>query len=253
MFSSVRVLENWPMLIADEICERKGLRPACSYLKLRNGLEFAIAPGSPASRHVFEEIFFSCVYEQNGPIEEEDCVIDIGAHVGFFALKAASLAKRGKVYAFEPCSQHFNRLVSNVRSNGLSNVEVSREAVWKECRKVEFRYALTDLEPSLTSLCDLGGSERETVSAVTLDRIFERHRLEHCDLLKIDAEGAEYEILFSVTAPLLRVIRRIALEWHRFDSNHKPAELAHYLLSRGFEVEAGEYSTLTGYLYARRS
>ena len=35
-------------------------------------------------------------------LKEDSIVIDIGAHIGCFAVRAAKIAKKGKVYCFDP-------------------------------------------------------------------------------------------------------------------------------------------------------
>src|SRR5580693_402829 len=48
--------------------------------------------------------------------------IDVGAHVGFYALLAAHANPAGHVVAFEPMPAIHARLARNVRMNGLANV-----------------------------------------------------------------------------------------------------------------------------------
>ena len=54
--------------------------------------------------------------------------------------------------------------------------------------------------------------------------------------LKLDCEGAEYEILYGAKDKVLRSIDRIAMEWHKFDASHNPERLSQYLESKGFSV-----------------
>ena len=62
-----------------------------------------------------------------------DVVIDVGAHVGFFTLIAASIAgSEGEVHAFEPVPSNFAALEQNARLNGFGNVVLNRAAVGAE-------------------------------------------------------------------------------------------------------------------------
>src|SRR6266508_6011309 len=54
----------------------------------------------------------------------------------------------------------------------------------------------------------------EIVKAVSLKDIFDAHAVEQCDFLKLDCEGAEYDILFSLAVDYFRRIKRIAMEYH---------------------------------------
>src|SRR5437879_4305635 len=50
------------------------------------------------------------------------------------------------------------------------------------------------------------GSAAAPIEAITLEQVFDRSRIERCDFLKIDCEGAEYDILFGASEVALRRI-----------------------------------------------
>ena len=56
------------------------------------------------------------------------------------------------------------------------------------------------------------------MASTTLEQIYSDGEIEQCDLLKIDCEGAEYEILFGASSELLDRTRRMALEYHNVGS-----------------------------------
>ena len=58
-----------------------------------------------------------------------DTIVDIGAHIGTFALLAASRVPQGRVYAIESCEETFNFLTVNVALNHATNIFTSRLAV----------------------------------------------------------------------------------------------------------------------------
>jgi len=49
-------------------------------------------------------------------------VLDVGAHVGFYALLAAHANPKGRVFAFEPHPSVYGRLIRNLSLNGVENV-----------------------------------------------------------------------------------------------------------------------------------
>jgi len=61
---------------------------------------------------------------------------------------------------------------------------------------------------------DSGQKDRIRVSAVTIPEIFAENGLERCDLLKMDCEGAEYDIIYNCPSEVLGRIERIAMEVH---------------------------------------
>jgi hypothetical protein len=60
--------------------------------------------------------------------------------------------------------------------------------------------------------------------------------ISHCDLLKVDCEGGEYDIFFHTPADTLRRIQRISMEYHDDCTPHSHGELADFLTQHGFTV-----------------
>jgi FkbM family methyltransferase len=125
-------------------------------------------------------------------------VLDVGAHVGYFALLAARLVgSEGTVFAFEPDPSNFELLQKNIALNSYATVATFRKAV-AECSgpmtlfldaKGRDRNSLvSDGEP-------LSGQDTVEVETVSLDEFLEGKNIKTVDLLKIDAEGAECSIL----------------------------------------------------------
>ncbi len=90
------------------------------------------------------------------------------------------------------------------------------------------------------------------VQATTLDAVFRVHDIERCDLLKIDCEGAEFDILFHACSDTLHRINRICLEYHNGLTPFTHSDLVRLLQSNGFSVavQPSPVHPHTGYLYA---
>ena len=89
--------------------------------------------------------------------------------------------------------------------------------------------------------------------AISLDTLFAHHDVIRCHLLKLDCEGAEYDILYAASRPTLDRIDAIAADYHVGLNDHTPAELTAFLEAAGFLVTAtGLVDAEGGYLYARR-
>jgi FkbM family methyltransferase len=76
------------------------------------------------------------------------------------------------------------------------------------------------------------------IKLLTLEQLFAETTTDYCDLLKMDCEGAEYDILLTAPDSVLRRIRAIVCEYHS-TSQHGPAQLLERLTESGFRVEAG--------------
>lgn len=128
--------------------------------------------------------------------EKSKGVIDVGTYTGVFSLTAAMTNPSIKVFAFEALDRAYNRLQVNKLVNNAHRIVTFNRAVSNECGFVEFKVFVG--ENVLTTGSSLFDSELRNahevkqVQAVTLDSM---HELSHCDLVKIDAEGAEHLVL----------------------------------------------------------
>lgn len=160
-------------------------------------------------------------------IEAGDRVVDCGANVGAFAVWAARAG--ASVDAYEPHPETFEWLRRN--TDGLE-VRCVRAAV-VAVAPAEGGVALEAGSASDTHHAvgdPSGGGRSIEVPAVSLaDAIGEG-----CDLLKIDCEGAEFDLLGATPAEALRRARRIACEVH--DWRGDPGELEGRLGEAGFVV-----------------
>ena len=123
--------------------------------------------------------------------------VDVGANVGYFTLLAASLGAR--VVAYEPTPAVYKRLRENVELNGLQNVSLLNAAVAEKAGTLTFHQSPDD--PEANSI--FGEGECIEVEAVALDEDLSRRSIQHVDLLKIDAEGAE-PLVLAGAAKLMR-------------------------------------------------
>ena len=54
---------------------------------------------------------------QGFDIKNNDLVLDIGAHIGLFALFASQFCKGGKIFCFEPIKENYDLLLENLELN----------------------------------------------------------------------------------------------------------------------------------------
>jgi FkbM family methyltransferase len=173
--------------------------------------------------------------EDKFEIEKNDVVIDIGAHVGYFTLYAAKRAQTGMVISFEPTKESFSVLKNNVKINNFQNIFINNLAVANisESRTffVDKKYGISN-----TFYESNTGLEKEIVQTTTLDEIYGKYNLENIDFLKMDCEGAEFEIILNTSTEILKKIKKISMEIHEDMVPHKVEELISKLSKNGFTI-----------------
>ncbi len=179
-------------------------------------------------------------------------IIDIGSHIGTFTAVAAQHAPHGTVYAFEPSADNFSRLSANVKLNKFRNVKLFNSPVAADNRKVILgSYPKNSLSHSIY----LNSKEYTVMQAISLESVFKKNSIKHCDFLKIDAEAAEYEILMGCPSSILKKIGTIACEYHAPEYHgitnpmHTPENLVDFLKKNNFSVRF-EKSTPLGMIFA---
>jgi FkbM family methyltransferase len=181
-----------------------------------------------------------------------DTVIDIGGNIGAFAVPAAAVAQRGRVFSYEPDERNHCLLSENLRRNGCQNARAVRQAVTGHGGPVRF---LSDSNSSGHRV-EAGDGPGERVESVKLADIFDRHQIEACDFLKLDCEGAEYEILSTLPHEYWQRTRRIALEYHAEPESKRQRadELIRRFRESGFRID--RYTDVigepVGHLFATR-
>jgi len=77
------------------------------------------------------------------------------------------------------------------------------------------------------------------VENITLQAIMDQNELEIIDLLKLNCEGAEYEILMKSPLGYLHRIKEIRMEYHNFELDGKVFDLqplVGYLEKQNFQI-----------------
>jgi FkbM family methyltransferase len=181
---------------------------------------FPLADGKTATVDLgdrIQRLMWGGAYEPNikrclsALLRPGDTFVDVGAHIGFFSLIAASLVgPAGKVYAFEADGDLFRKLQLN--ASEYSWIIPSWHAVWKNSGPVLFSNPRRNGESGwgkLTAVRDEGNVV--PVDSISLDDWHESLGFPAIRAIKIDAEGSEPFILegsrrlFTKTRPFVIV------------------------------------------------
>ncbi len=131
--------------------------------------------------------------------------VDVGSNIGKYTVKVAGqLGNNGRVISVEPESSNFEVLKANVELNNLSNVTLLNAACWNKNEKLKL-YLAPHLD--LTgdhSVKNPVSTDFVEVSGLKLDDILKDLQIEHVDFIKIDAEGADGEVLEGAEETIAR-------------------------------------------------
>ena len=195
---------------------------------------------------IFIEIFHEEIYDKN--FKSDGVVVDIGAFVGMYTVKASFYAK--EVIAIEPSPETFEMLKKNCK--GLANVKLAKVALWSKSGKAKLYMGTANLGTTpiwggnsliLERSNYYNKNDYIEVNMTTLDKLLDKP----VHFIKIDAEGAELEILKGAERTLANPDVKLAIAAYHKLANGEP-ELP-YLVSF---LEARKYKTITNgeFLYA---
>jgi FkbM family methyltransferase len=232
----VRNVRNWPSFI---LWKWHGY-PGTLEIVLRSGFRFEITPDS---RTEFKVVFMREDYTWPLPLmdaADTGTIVDLGANVGFFTLFAAMRFPRSPIVSVEPYPPSADALAANVRENRLSNCKILRVAVSNARGTVAFGSTSPVPNPvnaRITPGATVDGTQYVAAPTITLDDLLREHVSGDVAFMKLDIEGAEYDVLYGASDAALARIKRIALETEELDAARQNTEaLASFLRSKGFRT-----------------
>jgi FkbM family methyltransferase len=169
-------------------------------------------------------------------LDKMETVLDIGANSGLFSFLCINKGAK-KVYAFEPNQeslQNLNHIVKGI------NVEVIDKAVYTKDQDLKFY-----IDPTNTTIGSVSKDhivkngnvlEEIIVPAVSLKTFFTENNIDRISLVKMDIEGAEYDIIENLESEVFKKIDSFLIEYH--DNYSGQAEkLVNKLVSAGYYID----------------
>lgn len=188
-----------------------------------------------ASRHAY----WLGIYEKDkakhfaGQILPGQVVYDVGAHVGYYALLAATrVGPAGHVWAFEPVPENFAYLQQHIELNHISNTTCVQTAVADVSGTTHFRMGGTRSTGKLSTQGELA------VSMLSLDDLVDRSQALPPHVIKMDVEGAEIQALEGARNLLMRAHPKIYVATHS-EALHKAC--MEFLMGMNYQVTVLEW------------
>ncbi len=143
-------------------------------------------------------------------------IVDIGANAGFFSIFSAFRFPGARIFSYEPVPSNFRQLNRNAEMNPGARICCFSEAVYGHSGHVQISFDPDDSFTTAASVLEEAETQGRTIQVpcVTIPEIFNTNNLAKCDLMKIDCEGAEYEILYNCPEQYLKQISQLAIEVH---------------------------------------
>lgn len=183
-------------------------------------------------------------------LREGMTVFDVGANIGELTMMFSRFVgdrDRGRVHAFEPSGIGFEKLTAMCIAASLRNVQLNQIALAEKEGNVTLHsygdsylsWTSQALRPLESYGVNVRAVSKEEAPATTLDLYCQANSIASIDLLKVDVEGAEFQVLLGARRMLeARQIHCIAFEFGQttFDMNNDPDDIERYLKDCGYAL-----------------
>jgi len=147
------------------------------------------------------------------------CVFDVGAHLGYYSLLFSKCTgPEGRVVSFEAARGNFSTLQRNITVNNIDNIEPINLAVFSKSGTIPMSLSTADTGSGNWSISRELNKDSIQVQTISLDQFCEANHVLP-DFLKIDVEGAEYDVLLGGRDTIGRCQPAMLIELHHFDGN----------------------------------
>jgi FkbM family methyltransferase len=229
--------DNGPAVLAQLVTRRDEL-----VFKVDDGLTIR-CPNVAGARVPVYEIFAEDAYRLDwftdgltSPIR----ALDIGGHIGGFSMALARLHPDARIQTFEASPSTFEFTQRNIAGNGLDDrVTVDNIAVSSLHGTLDF--ADNGAGSGLNGVTAPAGTTVIKVPCITFVEALDRAG-GAVDVVKIDTEGAEYDIVLGSEPTDWKDVQRAVLEHHDVDG-HSWAELVQFFAEAGLSIAREERVT----------
>jgi FkbM family methyltransferase len=219
---------------------------------------FKLVISSSSEIFIINEIFVEKCYNFYLPESDKDIIVlDIGMNVGIASLFFANNKNIKRVYSFEPFKPTYNKAVQNLSLNKIVAKKIAHYnyGLGNKYKILNVPYSSQNTGVNSTvnqTERSIGQESKQKIIIQDIlseiERIIKENKGKHI-VLKIDTEGAEFEIFDRLRGKELNPeIRLIMLEWHF----KNPSEIEEYLMHQGFAFINMVINRKAGLIYAFR-
>jgi FkbM family methyltransferase len=183
-----------------------------------------------------KELFVEEIYKFKAQ-DDTPFIIDCGSYIGTSILFFKTQYPNAKILAFEPDNSNFELLNNNIKNWDLKDIEIQNAAIWIDNLGVNF-IADGNMASKIDESNNTAHNENQKTKSVRLKDLL----TEKIDFLKIDIEGAEYEVLVDCESKL-SFVENLFIEYHgNYNEMYKLNKILNILIENNFKYyikEAG--------------
>ena len=207
-------------------------------LKLRAGGEFYVLDFM--SLYIYNEIFIEKSYDYPNLGIIDPLIIDIGANTGLFTLRMKELYPKSSLLCYEPFPANFEQLSENIKLSSLEDIQLINKGVGGSSRSEKLYINKNNLGGHSLFELEARSNEFVTIDIEGISELIRNLNNKRIHLIKMDCEGAEYEIIKALDVGLVSEVEIILFE--STESVYDLGELLDHLRSIGFSIEFKENS-----------
>lgn len=184
-------------------------------------------------------------------LKEGMTVFDVGANIGELTLLYSKfVGEKGAVHSFEPCVKTFEKLNLISKISNRPQIKLNNMALYSKVQEVTLNTYGDDLSAWNTIADRKVGTvvNTEKMMAYTVDEYCKQNKIDTIDLLKVDVEGAEYDVLLGAEQMFRnKKIKCCAFETGgtTFDMGSSPEMIINYLQRFGYAVNSFAFKKFT--------
>ncbi|HQS53425.1 MAG TPA: FkbM family methyltransferase, partial [Daejeonella sp.] len=190
--------------------------------------------------YIYNEIFVEKSYDYPHLKAYQPVIIDIGANTGLFSLRMKQLYPESSLYSYEPFLKNFEQLEQNINLSKLRNIEIFQKGIGGRTRSEKLFLNKSNLGGHSLYEMEARNSEFVEIEIIGIADLLSNLGLDRIHLIKMDCEGAEYEIIKALDVDLVSGVEIILFE--STESVYDLNELLAHLGSIGFSIEFKENS-----------
>ena len=226
-----------------------------------NSVDLTASLPDEAAQSVWAEIFKEREYKICEEIVRDatDPVVDVGAHVGLFALYTRALSSKVSIFALEPETDNFAMLNANIKDNKLTKIKTLQIALGNRTGET---HLLVSLDSHNHRVVNAPSDEfieekdiqplTEIVKTFTLRDFLDKQKIEKVSLLKMDIEGGEYDVFSACLPEDFARIGNIIMEYHNYGGlNYKEIEIQLRINGFGVQIFPSKFDKKMGFIFAR--